>query len=48
MELEGGLFSGTDGPPTDYLEGYEEGATLSPQSLYEDQLARRLSSDDEM
>ena len=28
--------------PEDYTEGIDEGATLNPQSLYEDQLSRRL------
>jgi hypothetical protein len=29
--------------PEDYVEGADQGAALEPQSLYEDQLARRLS-----
>lgn len=43
VEIESGAFSGTDSAPLDYLEGYEIGADLVPSSLYEDQLARRLS-----
>ena len=32
--------------PEDYTEGLDEGETLNPQSLYEDQLARRLARGD--
>lgn len=40
IRLTGGS-SGTE--PPDYTEGEGQGATLEPQSLYEDQLARRLN-----
>ena len=43
VELESGLFSGTTDGSSDYLEGYEAAEDLSPSSLYEDQLSRRLS-----
>jgi hypothetical protein len=45
-----GLYPVTDSPlpialgtaPVDFIEGIDQGATLTPSSLYEDQLARRL------
>ena len=36
------LFGGLGTAPEDWTEGLGEGDTLRPQSLYEDQLRRRL------
>ena len=41
LDLALGAAEGTD--PVDWLEGADLGATLEPQSLFEDQLARRLA-----
>jgi hypothetical protein len=41
---EGSLLDSLDTAPEDWLEGEDLGATLTPASLYEDQLARRLGS----
>jgi hypothetical protein len=40
--LDGLLGDGVGTEPADFVEGEEQGADLEPQSLYEDQLARRL------
>ncbi len=41
---EGGIFAEASGTaPEDWIEGLGEGARLDPPSLFEDQLARRLS-----
>ena len=40
--LQGIVLDGDGTAPEDYTEGLDKGATLEPQSLYEDQLARRL------
>ncbi len=40
---EGQLFDSIDTEPEDWLEGEDMGASLSPGSLFEDQLARRLN-----
>ena len=41
---DGVLFGASEGTePEDWREGIDEGAKLVPQSLYEDQLARRLA-----
>jgi hypothetical protein len=39
---EATLLGSLNTEPVDWLEGFDEGATLEPSSLYEDQLARRL------
>ena len=36
------LFDGAGSAPEDYTEGLDQGSTLDPPSLYEDQLRRRL------
>jgi hypothetical protein len=36
------LFDGAGSAPEDFVEGKDEGSTLDPPSLYEDQLRRRL------
>jgi len=42
---QGGLFAEASGTaPEDWTEGLGDAATLEPQSLFEDQLARRLAS----
>jgi hypothetical protein len=42
VRIAGGGAAAAGTEPTDWLEGEGEGATLVPQSLYEDQLRRRL------
>jgi hypothetical protein len=41
--LAGVVLDGAGTQPEDYSEGLGTGATLAPQSLYEDQLAKRLA-----